>query len=71
MGYVLRMNTRVTGSILGGIVLFRKIRNSSIMFAISLLISNRRSVILLKGKSFNYPLSAQDIFLKMDLWTKG
>ncbi len=34
-----------------------------------LLTSNRKSVILLKGKTFDYPLSARDIFLKMDLWT--
>ncbi|MEK6635030.1 MAG: NAD(P)-binding protein [Planctomycetota bacterium] len=39
------------------------------MMGDELLISNRRSVVLLKGKSFNYPLSAQDIFLKMDIWT--
>ena len=35
----------------------------------SSLTSNRKSVILLKGKTFDYPLSARDIFLKMDLWT--
>lgn len=34
-----------------------------------LLTSNRKSVILLKGKTFDYPLSAKDIFRKMDLWT--
>ena len=34
-----------------------------------LLTSDRKSVILLKGKTFDYPLSARDIFLKMDLWT--
>ena len=34
-----------------------------------LLTSYRKSVILLKGKSFEYPLSARDIFLKMDIWT--
>ena len=34
-----------------------------------LLTSDRTSVILLKGKTFDYPLSARDIFLKMDLWT--
>lgn len=39
------------------------------MMGDELLISNRRSIVLLNGKSFNYPLSAQDIFLKMDIWT--
>ncbi len=34
-----------------------------------LLTSNRKSVILLKGKTFDYPLSAKDILLKMDIWT--
>ncbi|MDO8141211.1 MAG: FAD-dependent oxidoreductase [Candidatus Brocadiales bacterium] len=34
-----------------------------------LLTSHRKSVILLKGKTFEYPLSAKDIFLKMDIWT--
>ncbi len=39
------------------------------MMGDELLTSNRKSVILLKGKTFDYPLSAKDIFLKMDLWT--
>ncbi|MBI2470763.1 MAG: FAD-dependent oxidoreductase [Planctomycetes bacterium] len=34
-----------------------------------LLTSHRKSVILLNGKTFEYPLSARDIFLKMDIWT--
>lgn len=34
-----------------------------------LLTSDRKSTILLKGKTFAYPLSAKDIFLKMSLWT--
>ena len=34
-----------------------------------LLASDRKSIILLKGNTFDYPLSARDIFLKMDLWT--
>ncbi len=39
------------------------------MMGSELLTSSRKSVILLKGKVFDYPLSAKDIFLKMDLWT--
>lgn len=39
------------------------------MMGDELLTSNRKSVILLKGKTFDYPLSAKDIFLKMDFWT--
>ncbi|MCF6148043.1 MAG: FAD-dependent oxidoreductase [Candidatus Kuenenia sp.] len=39
------------------------------MMGSELLTSSRKSVILLKGKVFDYPLSAKDIFLKMDMWT--
>jgi len=39
------------------------------MMGKELLTSNRKSVILLKGKIFDYPLSAKDIFLKMDILT--
>lgn len=39
------------------------------MMGRELLTANRKSVILLQGKTFEYPLSAKDIFLKMDLWT--
>ncbi|MBM4053652.1 MAG: FAD-dependent oxidoreductase [Planctomycetes bacterium] len=39
------------------------------MMGDKLLTSSRKSVILLKGKVFDYPLSAKDIFLKMDMWT--
>ena len=67
------MNTRVTDSTSGGHRFISKnndlVDNVCRMMGDELLISNRRSVVLLKGKSFNYPLSAQDIFLKMDIWT--
>lgn len=39
------------------------------MMGDELLTSERKSVILLRGKTFEYPLSAKDIFLKMDMWT--
>ncbi|MCF6158289.1 MAG: FAD-dependent oxidoreductase [wastewater metagenome] len=38
------------------------------MMGDELLTSMRKSVILLKDKTFDYPLSAKDIFLKMDPW---
>lgn len=41
------------------------------MMGSELLTSSRKSVILLKGKVFEYPLSAKDIFLKMDMWTNA
>ncbi len=34
-----------------------------------LLLSKRKSVILFKGKSYQYPLSARDVFFKLGLWT--
>lgn len=45
------------------------VENVCKMMGDELLTSSRKSVILLKGKTFDYPLSAKDIFLKMDLWT--
>lgn len=45
------------------------VENVCKMMGDELLTSNRKSVILLQGKTFDYPLSAKDIFLKMDLWT--
>lgn len=45
------------------------VENVCNMMGNELLTANRKSVILLKGKTFDYPLSAKDIFLKMDLWT--
>lgn len=45
------------------------VENVCNMMGNELLTSHRKSVILLKGKTFEYPLSAKDIFLKMDLWT--
>ncbi|HHT9111044.1 MAG TPA: FAD-dependent oxidoreductase, partial [Candidatus Brocadiaceae bacterium] len=34
-----------------------------------LLISKRKSVILFGGKTYQYPLSARDVFFKLGLWT--
>ncbi len=45
------------------------VENVCKMMGDELLTSSRKSVILLKGKTFDYPLSAKDIFLKMDFWT--
>lgn len=45
------------------------VENVCEMMGDELLTADRKSVILLKGKTFDYPLSAKDIFLKMDIWT--
>lgn len=45
------------------------IRDIRKMMGDELLVSNRKSVILLRGKTFRYPLSIKDIFLKMNAWT--
>lgn len=45
------------------------VENVCNMMGNELLTAQRKSVILLQGKTFEYPLSAKDIFLKMDLWT--
>ena len=45
------------------------VENVCNMMGNELLTSHRKSVILLKGKTFEYPLSAKDIFLKMGFWT--
>ncbi|TLD42891.1 MAG: hypothetical protein JETT_0791 [Candidatus Jettenia ecosi] len=45
------------------------VRDIRKMMGDELLMSNRKSVILLKGEVFHYPLSIKDIVLKMDVWT--